>query len=136
MNSTTTIKGHCHCESVSWTYPLKLESVTACNCTLCRKYGALWAYGQLEEGITVSGKTKSYARGRQLNGFHFCENCGCLAYYLSKSADDLGRNRIAVNLRMIDDPSQIMELPIDHFDGLNEFVDEPPDGRKIKDLWY
>ncbi len=130
------LKGHCHCESVSWIYPKNLESVTACNCTLCRRYGALWAYGYLEEGISISGNTVAYERERQLNGFHFCLNCGCLAYYLSKSKDSEGRLRIAVNLRMIDNPDKIMGLQIDHFDGLNKFEDEPSDGRKIKDLWY
>lgn len=39
------------------------------------------------------------------------------------------------NLRMIDNPDKIMGLPIDHFDGLDKFEDEPSDGRKIKDLW-
>lgn len=129
-------KGHCHCESVKWVYPKKLESVTACNCTLCRRYGALWAYGYLDEGITVSGPTQTYERGRKINGYHFCANCGCLAYNLSQSKDSEGRLRIAVNMRMVENPDQIMELPIDHFDGLDQFEDEPRDGRKIKDLWY
>lgn len=129
-------QGSCHCEAVKWTYSENIESVTACNCTLCRRYGALWAYGYLEEEVTISGDTKSYSRGRQLNGFHFCTSCGCLAYYLARSKDSEGRLRIAVNLRMINDPKEIANLPIDHFDGLNKFDDEPRDGREVKDLWY
>ena len=130
------MEGSCHCEAVKWSYPLELSSVTACNCTLCRRYGALWAYGYLEEGIQISGPTKNYGRGRKINGFHFCETCGCLAYYLSNSKDEQGRRRIAVNLRMILDPQQIAHLPIDHFDGLDKFEDLPHDGRKVADLWF
>lgn len=130
------LEGSCHCKKVSWTYTLPLESVTACNCTLCRRYGALWAYAHIDHGITVSGSTKAYERGRQLNGFHFCSDCGCIVYYKSNSDDELGRRRAAVNVRMISDPEKIQNLPIDHFEGLETFEDLPRDGRTVCDLWY
>ena len=130
------LEGSCHCGTVKWSYPLKLESVTACNCTLCRRYGALWAYGHLEEGIKVSGETSAYMRGRKINGYHFCKQCGCLAYYLCNTANKEGQFRIAVNLRMISEPEKIASLPIDHFEGLVSFEDLPRDGRCVKDLWY
>lgn len=110
--------------------------MTACNCTLCRRYGALWAYGHLGEGITVSGPTNAYARGSKINGYHFCKDCGCVAYYLAKAKDEQGRFRIAVNLRMSLNPDLIAALPIDHFDGLDKFEDLPRDHRHVKDLWF
>ena len=130
------IEGTCHCEQVKWSYELALESVTACNCTLCSRYGALWAYGFLNQGIKVSGPTSVYMRGRQLSGYHFCSTCGCLAYYLAQKEDDQGQRKIAVNTRMIKEPDQIFNLPIDHFDGRYKFEDLPRDGRCIKDLWF
>ncbi len=130
------LEGSCHCGNVKWTYAVSLESVTACNCTLCRRYGALWAYGHLENGITVSGATNSYGRGSKINGYHFCSQCGCVAYYLANAKDDQGRLRIAVNLRMITEPDKIALLPIDHFDGFDKFEDLPRDHRAVKDLWY
>lgn len=130
------LDGSCHCGQVKWSYASALESVTACNCTLCRRYGALWAYGHLGDEITVSGSTSVYVRDRKLNGFHFCSNCGCVSYYLSNAPDQEGKLRIAVNLRMISDPSKIANLPIDHFEGLEKFEDLPRDGRAVKDLWF
>lgn len=130
------LEGSCHCGNVKWVYNQPLESVTACNCTLCRRYGALWAYGHLEYGIKVMGPTKTYARGSKINGYHHCENCGCIAYYLANKKDDEGKFRIAINLRMITDPDLISSLPIDHFDGLDKFEDLPRDHRTVKDLWY
>ncbi len=130
------LEGCCHCGNVKWTYDLPLESVTACNCTLCSRYGALWAYGYLEDGISVFGTTKAYQRDRKLNGYHFCVECGCIAYYLSNHRDDSGLLRIAVNLRLVTDPAQISFLPIDHFDGRDKFEDLPRDGRQVKDLWF
>ena len=130
------IKGSCHCGAVKFAYALQLESVTACNCTLCRRYGALWAYGHLTERITVQGPTKPYSRGNKINGFHFCETCGCLAYYLAVKPNDKGMHRIAVNLRMAEEPEKIQNLSIDHFEGLVTFEDLPRDHRCVKDLWY
>lgn len=129
------LEGACHCGAVKWTYSLPLESVTACNCSLCARYGALWAYGYQGKGAEVSGETRVYMRGRKHNGFHFCVTCGCLAFYLSNSEDEQGR-RMAVNLRMISDPSQVAHLPIDHFDGKDTFEDIPRDHRQVKDLWF
>jgi len=42
------------------------ESATACNCTVCRRYGVLWAYDYEGEGIEVSGPTRAYIRGETI----------------------------------------------------------------------
>ena len=130
------LDGTCHCGNVKWTYAATVESVTACNCTLCRRYGALWAYGYMGEGITVSGETKSYGHGKKISGYHFCNNCGCMAYYLVNTKDEQGKQKIAVNMRIVNDPDRIASLPIDHFDGLDTFEDLPRDQRRVKDLWF
>ena len=128
------IEGHCHCKAVQWSYSLPLESATACNCTLCSRYGALWAYAHLDHGIQFSGKTQAY--DRKINGYHFCPSCGCMMFYLAHKADEQGRLRMAVNLRTVKDPKQIAGLLIDHFDGLDTFEDLPHDGRCVRDLWF
>ena len=43
--------------------------------------------------------------------------------------------RIAVDLRLTE-PEPIAYLPIDHFDGLDQWQDLPRDGRCIRDLWF
>ena len=35
------LTGTCHFGDTGWTFDGMPESVTACNCTLCRRYGAL-----------------------------------------------------------------------------------------------
>lgn len=128
------LEGSCLCGSVRWTFDGLPESATACSCTACRRYGTLWAYGHEGEGIAVTGTTRAYVRGRAL-GFHFCPDCGCVACWRSLVADDQGRRRIAVNLRL-SEPGPIADLPIDHFDGLDTWDDLPRDGRCIRDLWF
>lgn len=130
-------KGSCLCGDVHWEFTGVIESVTACNCTACRRFGTLWAYGHENEEIKVLGKTSHYAR--KVDGtleFHFCGRCSCVVSWRSKSLNKEGQRRIAVNVRLIDDPNKIADLPIDHFDGFDTFEDLPRDHRCIKDMWF
>ena len=129
------LEGSCHCGSIRWQFRGIPDSATACNCTACRRYGALWAYDHEGEAIHVSGPATAYVRGKSL-GFHFCPQCGCVAYWRSLEPGADGRRRIAVNLRLATDPGAIAHLPIDHFDGLDKWEDLPRDGRCIRDLWF
>jgi hypothetical protein len=130
------IEGSCHCGAVRWRFDGPLESTTSCNCTVCRRYGVLWAYGHEGVEITVEGPTTAYTRGRGNIGFHFCPTCGCVAYWRATSAAEDGRRRIAVNLRLVSDPGRITSLLIDHFEGLHSFEDLPRDGKRVADVWF
>jgi hypothetical protein len=129
------IEGVCHCGGVRWSFKGVLESVTACNCTVCRRYGVLWAYGFEGEGIEVSGTVSTYVWAEKTLGFHFCPKCGCVAYWRALRARDDGRRRIAVNVRLAE-PEAVASLPINHFDGLLTSVRFPPDGRCVADVWF
>ena len=128
------IHGSCHCGAVRWEFKGIPEGATACNCTVCRRYGVLWAYDYEGEGISVSGPTTAYSRGKALD-FHFCATCGCVAYWRAKTPGQDARRRIAVNLRLTE-PDPIGKVPIDHFDGLKTFDDLPRDGRCVADYWF
>jgi hypothetical protein len=128
------IEGSCLCTAVRWRFDGQPDGATACNCTACRRYGTLWAYDYDGEGIHVSGATQAYVRGNAL-GFHFCPACGCVAYWRGLKADEQGRTRIAVNLRLAE-PDAVAKIPVDHFDGLDSFDDLPRDGRCVADYWF
>jgi hypothetical protein len=128
------IEGSCHCGSVAWRFEGVPESATACNCTVCRRYGVLWAYDFEDRGIHVSGETRPYIRGESIE-FHFCPSCGCVAFWRARNTQADGRRRIAVNLRLAE-PNAVAHIPVDHFDGLDRFEDLPRDGRCVGDLWF
>jgi len=128
------LEGSCLCRAVRWRFEGQPDGATACNCTACRRYGVLWAYDFEGEGITVSGTTQSYARGRALE-FHFCPSCGCIAFWRGLQTDPQGRRRIAVNLRLAE-PETVARIPIDRFDGLDSFDDLPRDGKCVADYWF
>jgi hypothetical protein len=128
------IEGACHCGMVRWSFDGVPADATACNCTICRRYGALWAYDWEGERIRVSGPARAYVRGKTL-GFHFCADCACVAYWRALKPGKDGRRRIAVNLRLAE-PEAVAGIVIDHFDGLNTFDDLPRDGRCVADMWF
>lgn len=129
------LKGSCLCGAVTWTFDGMPESATACNCSACRRYGVLWIYDFENEGIQVSGKTTAFIRKEGSLGFHFCPDCGCVAYWRSLDAQKDGRRRIAVNVRL-SEAETVADIVIDHFDGLDEFEDLPRDGRCVRDYWF
>ncbi|MEM7534305.1 MAG: GFA family protein [Chloroflexota bacterium] len=129
------INGSCHCGNVQWQFDVVPKDATACNCTVCRRYGTLWAYDFEGEQIHVSGPTQVYIRGQAIE-FHFCPNCGCVAYWRSRILEDGNRRRIAVNLRLTEQPETVAHILIDHFDGFDSFEDLPRDGRCVGDYWF
>ena len=132
------LTGTCHCGNLSWTFEGTPESVTACNCTLCRRYGVLWIYDYQGERINTSGPSAVYTRKDRSHPaleIHFCRNCGCVTCWRGLRVDADGRRRIAVNLRLTE-PGPVAHLPIDHFDGLDTFDDLPRDKRCVADMWF
>ena len=131
--------GSCHCGAAGWTLEGEPGPATACNCTLCRRYGALWAYDYEGERIAVSGPYMSYSRSAVRENPTLevlaCPTCACVLAWRGLSLDAGGRRRIAVNLRLAE-PEAVGGLPVDHFDGLDTFEDLPRDGRCVRDLWF
>lgn len=132
------LTGTCHCGALHWAFDGMPESATACNCTLCRRYGVLWIYDYEGERIQLSGVSTIYTRHGKANPaleVHFCSTCGCVAAWRGLRLEADGRRRMAVNLRLTD-PGPVARLPIDHFDGLDTFDDLPRDTRCVADMWF
>ena len=130
------LHGSCLCGKVRWRFEREPGGATACNCTACRRFGALWIYGHEGVDVQVEGETAAYTRSeRSPLAFHFCRRCGCVTHWRGLKLD-AGRRRLAVNLRLAADPGQVAAIPIDHFDGLGSFTDLPRDGRCVRDLWF
>src|SRR5690606_29361495 len=97
---TLMIRGRCHCGAVNWTFDNQPDTATACNCTVCRRYGVLWIYGWENEDVTIAGPTTAYVREDfDLIEFHFCPTCGNVAAWRMCEPED-NRRRIAVNARL------------------------------------
>lgn len=131
------LEGSCHCGAATWTLQGDPGSISACNCTLCRRYGALWAYDYENERIRVSGPTAAYARRRDDPALEilFCPTCASVLAWRGLRLDEAKRRRMAVNVRLAP-PDEVADLAIDRFDGLDSFEDLPSEGRCVRDLWF
>lgn len=114
----------CHCGNVRIEIPELPASATSCNCSLCRRYGALWAYfTRAQVKLEAADATLApYRWGDCTIDFWHCRKCGCLTHYTS--VDESPGSRFAVNTRML--PQEAMDtLTVRHFDGAEtwQYVD-------------
>ncbi len=121
------LSGACHCGAVMFEVARKPRKLTECNCSICHRYGVLWAY-YTRRSVTVTcdeSALSSYAWGdRRLEFFH-CKTCGCVTHY--ESVDKHDKSRIAINARMLE-RHEIKDIPRRKFDGAVSWkiVDEWP----------
>lgn len=124
-STAETITAQCHCGQVQLTAKTRPPALTSCNCSICRRYGALWAYySPAEVTIELQQPTSEYRWGEKEIAFHFCPNCGCLTHYQSDNAPKYPP-RIAINARMMHNTEQLDQIPVRHFDGADswQFID-------------
>lgn len=118
------IKAACHCGAVQIEIDALPASLTRCTCSICRRYGALWAHGTRESTRVVSGRDQetAYLWGDKVIEFFHCNRCGCMTRY--ESVEKLAASRISVNARMMS-PDDIAGLPVRTFDGADtwQFLD-------------
>ena len=125
--------GSCHCGAVRWTFQGVPESATACNCSICRRYGTLWGYGFFGERIVVAGETRIYQWNHKWIEFHFCPQCACVVCWRAAEPGADGRRYGAVNLRLATDPATVLAIPLIHHD--TESDSDRLDGRHLADVW-
>ncbi|HEY5048434.1 MAG TPA: GFA family protein [Rhizomicrobium sp.] len=90
------IESSCHCGAVKLEIAAAPETVTDCNCSICRRYGVLWAYYSPRAVRIVAGNdaTETYMWDDKSIAFHRCRACGCVTHWaaLDKSLDRMGVN--------------------------------------------
>ena len=96
------LEASCHCGAVHLTIPRKPRSLTNCNCSICRRYGVLWAYVRAEQvQITAApGATASYRWGRKAQDFVRCATCGCIMLW--QRIQPRKENYMGINARNFD----------------------------------
>ena len=94
------IESSCHCGAVRLEIDGRLEEVTDCNCSICRRYGGLWAYFSPKRVrvIAPDGATDIYKWGDKRLEFHRCRICGCVTHW---RAVDKQVDRMGVNARLM-----------------------------------
>ncbi len=114
----------CHCGAVNVEIPRRPRTLTTCNCSICRRYGALWAYYKpAEVRVTAKrGAITRYVWGARRIRLARCTACGCVTHWEPVSRT---WNKMGVNARNLE-PSVIRGLRIRLLDGAStwKYLDE------------
>ena len=106
------VEAICHCGAVKVAAAKAPDTVKDCNCSICHRYGTLWAYYTLDQ-VQVSGATDIYMWDDKSLGFHRCRTCGCVTHWWPV---DEGHNRMGVNANLM--PRGVLEkASVIAFDG-------------------
>jgi hypothetical protein len=94
------IEASCHCSRVRIELNEPPATVNECSCSICRRYGTLWAYysPRLVKVFPASGATDVYLWGERRLEFHRCKDCGCITHW---APVDKGFDRMGVNARLM-----------------------------------
>ncbi len=106
----------CHCGNVQLTVEHTPQTLTACNCSVCNRYGSLWGYytPQQVKVDVQSNELTRYRWGKEHLDFVSCSKCSCLTHY--ETTENVSEQKVGVNFRMA---PQALTAPIKvrHFDG-------------------
>jgi hypothetical protein len=118
------LRATCHCGAVAVEIPRAPERVTNCNCSICRRYGTLWAYfDDAEVRVEAApGALDEYAWGHKALAFVRCATCGCVVRWRALQP---GIAHTGVNARLFE-PQVLGPVRIRLLDGADteEYVGE------------
>ena len=108
------IEASCHCGAVRLEIDAAPAEVTDCNCSICRRYGVLWAYYSPKQVHRMpGGATDIYMWDDRSLEFHRCAVCGCVTHW---AAVDPTRDKMGVNARLMD-PAVLAQARMRRLDG-------------------
>lgn len=109
-----THRGSCHCGRVTFEVQAQLDYVIDCNCSLCRRRGALW-HAVTDPNLRIlTGESELalYQFNTKTAKHYFCRQCGIHPFIRPR----LDPSRWAVNVRCLND-IELSSIPVRDFDG-------------------
>ncbi|MBL8484049.1 MAG: GFA family protein [Rhodocyclaceae bacterium] len=109
-------QGSCHCGAVRFEVEAELAGVTACNCSICARKGALmWFVPRAQLALqTPESELATYTFNRHKIRHRFCPTCGIHTFGEAAAPD--GMPMAAINVRCLEG-IDADALPVRHFDG-------------------
>ncbi|MCX4246218.1 GFA family protein [Paraliomyxa miuraensis] len=112
----TTYHGGCHCGAVRYEVELELDTVIACNCSICAKEG--WRLAFVPAAAFTLRQGEDALRDYQFGNHHihhlFCTTCGIRSFTWGTGSD--GAKMYSVNVRCLDGVDA-ESLKVQHYDG-------------------
>lgn len=115
------LHGSCHCGAVTLDVPAPPAYLIDCNCSICRRTRALWAFYP-EDAVRIDGdpaRTEEYIWGDKSLRTVRCRSCGCVTHW--KSLPPAGDGRMGVNMANFA-PEVLAALEVRKFDGADTWA--------------
>lgn len=114
------LQGHCHCGQIQLTLPTLPTEAVRCNCSICQRTGAVWAYFPLQQ-VQITGHpehTEQYIQGDKTLTLIRCKHCGIVTHWLPLQPEQTPRHGVNLN----NFPSALLQqLRLRHFDGADSW---------------
>jgi len=109
-----TYQGSCHCGRVAFEVDGDIRGVVECNCSICRRKGALWHAAKADQvRITAGEADLGVYRFNTMKAQHyFCKACGVSPF----SHPRIDPSLWVVNVRCLEGVD-VKSLPVQPFDG-------------------
>jgi hypothetical protein len=112
--SSDFLQGSCHCGAVRFEVRTPLEPASRCNCSLCRRKGALMSPAFPEADLHIlSGEENltCYQFNSRVARHYFCKHCGIYTFHAALTA----RGKFRVNIGCLEgiDPYALEATVID-----------------------
>jgi hypothetical protein len=118
---TLLLHGSCHCGAIQLTLPSLPEQATRCNCSICRRLGAVWAYYEFGT-VEIQGhpsNTNLYQWGDKALNFVSCKHCACSIHWEPVSPQTDARTGINLN----NFPPELLDsVNVRRFDGADTWA--------------
>lgn len=119
------LQGSCHCGAVTLALPNIPTRATECNCSLCRRLGAIWGmFDWTSVRVHAADDAlEAYIWGDKTLRTLRCVRCGCATHWEPLAPEDGAKH--GVNLRMFP-PELLAQVHVRRFDGANTwtFIDD------------
>jgi hypothetical protein len=111
-----TITATCHCGAIRIHVARVSHTLTSCNCSICRRYGALWAY-YAASAVKIEapkGGISKYSWNRKIRAYYRCKKCGCVTHYAYRKK----RRNTTVAVNAVNfEPATLVGAQVRHIDG-------------------
>ena len=119
------IKSSCHCGAVQLSVPVAPTYLTDCNCSICRRISALWAYYPVDQ-VQITGHTEhtaAYVWGDKTLRIVRCAHCGNVTHW--EPLQPTAERKMGVNARLFENPALSAAAVVRRFDGADtwRFID-------------
>ncbi|MET1255679.1 GFA family protein [Aliikangiella maris] len=113
------MKLSCHCRNIELIVSNKPTQLTECNCSICRRYAALWGYYTPKEvEVTINRQPPlEYTQDEGALTVKICSQCGCVCHY--ETLKEITPAKVGINFRMAENIEELKDIDVRSFDGAN-----------------